>query len=554
METLEPDDALHIGPFRALAVLGQGGMGRVLLAASPDGRLVAVKQIHTHLASDPGFRARFRREVAASQRVSGAYTAAVMKADAEAPTPWLASVFVPGPPLGDVVERAGALPEEAVRRLATGLTTALTEIHRVGLIHRDLKPDNVLITEDGVRVIDFGIARAVRSESSTELTRTGWVVGSPSFMSPEQAESGELTAASDIFSLGSILVTAATGRSPFTATSTLRTLYNVVHADPDLSGVPEGLRHVVARCLAKDPCDRPTPGELLDDLGPVAVGGRRWPPEVHRMIAERKAEVEVLVGGGAGGDTGTLVASEPVPVPEQATVRRDVIVRSLGGVPSYLPARRPSHLRWVAAAVALGAVVAAGGVAAARWAHSGEESAGGPQQQTPSAAAPQATAPAPDPLAQVQDRYLGNKPLSCEDADFGGVVPKGFGAPSGGRVLELGDAYGALYAESSCTWKNPSGDKIWVQWNRYPTRPGVKSGAQSAKRGHDDYRIGATEAEISYAEEGLRIESSNGCSVTARDVNLRVFVAVSGPNYPARSCDGLSAELAGNAILMMTGR
>jgi serine/threonine protein kinase len=187
-------------------------MGRVLLGAGPDGRLVAVKQVHDRYAADDGFRARFRREVGASRRVSGAYTAAVMDADVEAVTPWLASVFVVGPSLGAAVEAAGALPADAVHRLAVGLATALVEIHRTGLIHRDLKPENVLLAEDGVRVIDFGIARAAEEEA--ELTHTGGVIGSPAYMSPEQAEGRMLTPASDVFSLGSVLALALTGRSP----------------------------------------------------------------------------------------------------------------------------------------------------------------------------------------------------------------------------------------------------------------------------------------------------------------------------------------------------
>ncbi|WP_405829942.1 MULTISPECIES: serine/threonine-protein kinase [unclassified Streptomyces] len=213
-------------------MLGQGGMGRVLLGAGPDGRLVAVKQVLAHFADDEGFRARFRREVAASRKAPGIYTAAVMDADPDAPTPWLASVFVRGPSLGAAVEAVGVLPEETVRRLAAGLATALLEIHRVGLVHRDLKPDNVLLAEDGVRVIDLGIARMTEGEGNTGLTRTGWVIGSPSFMSPEQAESKPLTPASDVFSLGSVLVMAVTGSSPFAGTSTLQTLYDVVHSTP----------------------------------------------------------------------------------------------------------------------------------------------------------------------------------------------------------------------------------------------------------------------------------------------------------------------------------
>ncbi|MFG2991327.1 serine/threonine-protein kinase [Streptomyces sp. NPDC048257] len=289
----------------------------MLLCVGPDGRLVAVKQVLAHFADDAGFRARFRREVAASRKVSGAYTAAVMDADPDAPTPWLASVFVAGPSLGAVVKKDGVLDGAVVHRLAAGLASALAEIHRAGLIHRDLKPDNVLLTEDGVRVIDLGIARATEAESEgdTGLTRTGWVIGSPAFMSPEQAESKSLTPASDVFSLGSVLVMAVTGTSPFAGTSTLRTLYDVVHSTPDLSAVPAGLRAIVERCLAKDPAARPTPAQLLELLGPVAPAGRQWPPGVYRMLAAQRADIDRLFAGPAA-DT---VVMPPEPEPEQVS-------------------------------------------------------------------------------------------------------------------------------------------------------------------------------------------------------------------------------------------
>ncbi|WP_405788713.1 serine/threonine protein kinase [Streptomyces sp. NBC_00029] len=314
MKHVGPDGPTHVGPFKVAGVLGQGGMGRVLLCAGPDGRLVAVKQVLTHYADDAGFRARFRREVVASRKVSGAYTAAVMDADADAPTPWLASVFVAGPSLGAVVKADGVLSEAVVHRLAAGLASALAEIHRAGLIHRDLKPDNVLLAEDGVRVIDLGIARATEDESEGEtgLTRTGWVIGSPAFMSPEQAESKPLTPASDVFSLGSMLVMAFTGSSPFAGASTLQTLYDVVHSTPDLSAVPAGLRGIVEQCLAKDPAARPTPAQLLELLGPVAPAGLQWPPAVYRMLAAQRADIDGLLSGG----TATAVAP-PEQLPEQ---------------------------------------------------------------------------------------------------------------------------------------------------------------------------------------------------------------------------------------------
>jgi hypothetical protein len=293
VEPLGPGEPARIGRYRLLAAVGEGGMGRVLLGVAPDGRLAAVKQVHRRFAHDPGFRERFRREVEVSRLVSGAYTAAVMDAEAHAPAPWLASVFVAGPSLQEAVDATGPLPPAAVRHLAAGLASALTGIHRAGLVHRDLKPANVLLAVDGPRVIDFGIARA--AEGGTDLTHTGAILGSPAFMSPEQADGRPLTPASDVFSLGALLVLAATGRSPFAGASAPQSLYNVVHTHPDLRALPPDVRGLAEACLAKDPARRPTPAQLLDLLGPLPPVQRPWPPAVHALIARRQAEVAAVV-------------------------------------------------------------------------------------------------------------------------------------------------------------------------------------------------------------------------------------------------------------------
>ncbi|TCO62559.1 serine/threonine protein kinase [Actinocrispum wychmicini] len=298
-----------LGRYRAIAELGRGGMGRVVLASAQDGRLVAVKQVHRQFVDDEGFRARFRREVAASRRVSGAYTAAVIDADTEGPVPWLASVFVPGPSLRQAVDETGGLPEDAVLRLAAGLATALAEIHRVGLIHRDLKPANVLLAADGPRVIDFGIARAL--DDGTALTHIGTVVGSPAYMSPEQAQAAPITPASDMFALGSVLVVAATGKDAFTGTSDRGILADITHTEPDLSALPARLRRITRLCLAKDPAARPTPELLLDLIGQISPAAQPWPPKIHELIANQHAEVAELIGG--QGD------SEPTPIAEPKT-------------------------------------------------------------------------------------------------------------------------------------------------------------------------------------------------------------------------------------------
>lgn len=296
MRPLAASDPRDIGRYRLLAELGRGGMGRVLLGSGPDGRLVALKLVHPRLAEDDGFRERFRREVAASRKVSGAYTAAVVDADPDAPTPWLASVFVLGPSLQEAIDRVGVLPQEPALRLAAGLAAALLEIHRAGLVHRDLKPSNVLLAEDGPRVIDFGIARATDPDGGGELTESGWLVGSPCFMSPEQALSRPLTPASDVFSLGTVLIMAATGHCPYAGPSTAQTLQNVVRASPDLGAMPERLRRIVETCQANDPGDRPDPAELLESIGQLVPAVRAWPPGVHALIGAQRAELEGLLG------------------------------------------------------------------------------------------------------------------------------------------------------------------------------------------------------------------------------------------------------------------
>ncbi|MEU4820718.1 serine/threonine-protein kinase [Actinomadura sp. NPDC023710] len=295
MRPLEASDPRQIGHYRMLAQLGRGGMGRVLLGSAPDGRLAAVKLVDEQFVHDDGFRGRFRREVRASRRVAGAYTAAVIDADPEAAEPWLASVYVPGPSLHEVVAATGPPAAGSALRLAAGLAAALTEVHRTGLVHRDLKPSNVLLTEDGLRVIDFGIARAVEGEEGTQLTRTGALVGTPGFMSPEQALGRDLTTASDVFSLGSTLVYACTGHGPFHARSTPQTLQNVIHADPVLGDLPDRIREIVSACLAKDPAARPAPAELLRWIGDVPPSARPWPDVVHDAIARQGTEVAWLL-------------------------------------------------------------------------------------------------------------------------------------------------------------------------------------------------------------------------------------------------------------------
>ncbi|MGW2056458.1 ABC transporter substrate-binding protein [Streptomyces sp. NPDC001840] len=253
-----------IGIYRLVSRLGAGGMGEVYLAHSPSGRRVAVKVVHSQLVQDPLFRARFRQEVDAARRVSGAFTAPVVDADPNARQPWMATVYVPAPTLSKYIRDNGPLPVEELWQLFAGLAEALRDIHRAQVIHRDLKPSNVLITDDGPRVIDFGIARAIDRSASEVHTKTGQVVGTPPFMAPEQWQvPPEISPATDVFALGSLLVYAATGRGPFDSDHPYVSAYHIVHHDPDLSALPDPLRPIVEKCLDKNPTRRPTPDELL---------------------------------------------------------------------------------------------------------------------------------------------------------------------------------------------------------------------------------------------------------------------------------------------------
>ncbi|MFH8621739.1 PQQ-binding-like beta-propeller repeat protein [Streptomyces vietnamensis] len=260
MERLRADDPREAGPYALVARLGAGGMGAVYLGRSSGGRTVAVKMVRPDLALDGAFRDRFRHEVAAARRVSGAFTAPVVDADPDARTPWMATAFVVGVSLHRAVGTHGPLPEDALRMLTAGLAEALAGIHSARVIHRDLKPANVLLALDGPHVIDFGIARAT---DGTALTSTGSVIGSAPYMSPEQALGQHLTPASDVFSLGTTVAFAACGESPFGDGASAAVLFRVVHTEPDLSAVPASVRPLIERCLDKDPERRPSPREVI---------------------------------------------------------------------------------------------------------------------------------------------------------------------------------------------------------------------------------------------------------------------------------------------------
>ncbi|GAA2124850.1 hypothetical protein GCM10009759_76720 [Kitasatospora saccharophila] len=291
-QPLLADDPREVGGYRLFARLGAGGMGRVYLSYTPGGRPVALKVVRPEFAEDGEFRRRFAQEVSSAQRIHGLYTAQVIDSGGlESGAPWLVTSYVPGPSLQQVVREHGALPVRTVLLLVGGIAEALQAIHSVQVVHRDLKPANVLVASDGPRVIDFGIARAA---DATALTGTGYRIGSPAFMSPEQAQGRTITPATDVFALGALAAYVAGGAPPFGDGPDTAVLYRVVHEEPELGTVPAPLRELIGRCLAKDPEDRPTPAEIIQAARehPVVGGqlrfGEDWlPGQVNTEITRR---------------------------------------------------------------------------------------------------------------------------------------------------------------------------------------------------------------------------------------------------------------------------
>ncbi|MGQ4268889.1 protein kinase domain-containing protein [Nocardiopsis changdeensis] len=296
---LQDGDPARIGDFTLHRRLAVGGMGVVYLGRSPGGRVVAVKTVRPDLASDPEFRRRFTTEVRTARRVGGFYGAEIAAADTEGDPPWLATTYLPGPTLHQAVAGSGPLSAASAAVLGAGLAEALKAVHARDVIHRDIKPGNIILGEDGPRLIDFGIARAL---DATSYTRTGTVMGTAAFMPPEQILGDAVGPPGDVFSLGCVLVFASTGRGPFGDGPAHAMTYRIVHGEPDLSGVPEDFAPTVERCLAKEAADRPTPDEVLGafralaDAGDAPGAGGAWPPEsVTEVITLHKTLLMTLV-------------------------------------------------------------------------------------------------------------------------------------------------------------------------------------------------------------------------------------------------------------------
>jgi serine/threonine protein kinase len=373
---LQPDDPGRIGPYELRGVLGAGGMGRVFLGVSADGDQVAVKVIRADLALDPEFRARFRREVTVARKVSSRFTAPLIAADADGPVPWLATAYVTGPSLADAIAQRGPLPAASVLKLAAGLAEGMSAIHSAGVIHRDLKPSNVLLAPDGPRVIDFGIS--VAAETSP-LTRTGELIGSPGYMSPEQLEGREVGPASDVFSLGAVLAFAATGEAPFGNGSAPTLAYRAVCRQVNLDRVPAEVRGLIDRCLAKDPGQRPAARDLVFAAGAIPPTERWVPAPLTRSFAE-------LPAGQDGSRTVTSARLSPVSQPAPGRPGRQQGRRQ----------RRPLAIASVV--VGILAASAAGGIAVAGCT---SQTVGVHSVSSPVTSAPTTSAPSTSPTAIV---------------------------------------------------------------------------------------------------------------------------------------------------------
>lgn len=473
MQPLKPDDPRVAGEFRLRARLGSGGMGQVYLGYSPAGRAVAVKICHPEFAADPAFVARFAREVAAARAVNGLYTAPVIDAGPGDSPPWLATSYVPGPSLHQAVTGHGPLPAPAVWRLAAGLAEALQAVHACGLVHRDLKPTNVLLAPDGPRVIDFGIACAL---DGTVLTAVGHSVGTPGYIAPEQVGGQPVTPASDVFALGSVLCFAATGRTPFGAGEPSAVLYRVVHAEPAVGIAPGPLRSLVVGCLAKNPADRPNLGQVLRacQAQMPQLGGPSasfWPGQVAALIAgyqagpDAAATVPDPAAGPVGERTWTPGGTRAIPDRPAAP----------GSGDAPRPGRTAAPVSRRRTLAGLATAVLAAGVGAAGWAYSRSGSGSGSGRR-----------PAASRLLWARET--------------GGPVSSG--AALAGGILYMGSADGYVHAFEAAT-----GRPVAV----FPTSGAISGGvsvtdgtlfAGSADHEVHAFRVGAGGKEWTYRTGG----------------------------------------------------
>ncbi|MEU9093978.1 serine/threonine-protein kinase [Streptomyces sp. NPDC048428] len=449
IKPLAATDPVRIGPYLLLGRLGAGGMGRVYLARSEGGRTVAVKVVHPEHVADPQFRARFRREVDAARRVGERYTAPVLDAAPDAEYPWVATGYVPGLSLEQVVRGHGALPPESVLALADGLLRALEDIHSAGIVHRDLKPSNVMLTVEGPKVIDFGIARAAETSVDSLLTSTGMVIGSPGFMAPEQIRGESAGPKSDVFTLGCVLTYAATGTLPFGngVSNQHAVMYHIVEAEPEIDQVrDEGLRTLITRLLDKSVAERPSVATLLAERGGEApAAGASWlPAGVVGHLARQSAR---------------LLDAEAAPVRQESVDRGTVglrapadvsVVASVGGTAEPKRKRDGRRRPWIVA-VPLVVVLGGGGGTLAvlqpfggdsdRGSHASPSSGATAPSVPGSPSAPHSSPPRSDKSPQADGGKKDDDRKDGDDGEGGGDAggsAGGAGVPDGGGTSAVG--------------------------------------------------------------------------------------------------------------------
>ncbi|MDT0545721.1 protein kinase domain-containing protein [Streptomyces lonegramiae] len=506
VKPLAVSDPTRIGPYLLLGRLGAGGMGRVFLARSDSGRTVAVKVVHEEHVSDEHFRARFRREIEAARRVGERYTAPVLEAGPGDEPPWVATGYVPGLSLEQVVRRHGPLPAESLHALADGLLKALKDIHGAGIVHRDLKPSNVMLTIDGTKVIDFGIARALETSVESLLTSTGMVVGSPGFMSPEQVRGQRAGVKSDVFTLGCVLTYAATARLPFgkRASNQHAVMFEIVEGEPDLTGVEDAsLRALIARCLVKDVEQRPGVDELLEDperVRPRATRGAWLPAGVVAHLARQSAR---------------LLEAEAAPLREESTDLATVGLRPKDGPPEAVPPvpgagatkreREPRRRRRLIALPIVVVITAGGGTVALLQPFGGDDG-GGTHAQSPSSGASSApggsTSPsAPKSSPSKAGEKKGRGDGKGDDGKKGKVEAEGTDEPN---AQESSRSSGSSGGNGASSFHN--------------SRPGSSSGSSG---GSSSGSSGTSSGSRPPAMKSYRLDYTNSC-VGACDMPLKV--------------------------------
>jgi serine/threonine protein kinase len=509
MIPLHASDPVAIGDFQLLARLGGGGMGQLYLGRRPDGSTAAVKVIRSDLAHQKDFRARFRREIAAAGQADGPFTARVLAADPDGIPPWLAVEYIAGPSLLDAVEQHGKLPEQTVRALMAGLAAGLVHLHQLGLVHRDLKPGNVLLAANGPRIIDFGVSRVL--DSST-ITQTGQLLGSPGFMSPEQAVgTSPAGPPTDVFALGALMSYVLTGSSLFGTGQTPAIVYRIVHEQPSLDGVPESMRELLTECLAKDPADRPTARQVCDRLAAVDFSTTSWlPDEVSADIERRRAELAAADSPLRDESAETMLRPRPVATPAVAEPRAAAPGRA---------GRRAALVAGVAALV----VLAGGGTALALRSSAGPGSA-----EKPPTVASLSVSPSPGVSAATATASA----TATATAPSSATSPSAVSPPGGGRPTAPQSTAVVVQSDDQ---QQTGGGGVPVQ--KPTTRATPKATPKAApKAAADGSSCFATAVRGSFdLKNGVTVAGGpNYTSSSCRDIHIKLTTAITW-TY-ARSC------------------